>query len=69
MPRDTMPVVVDGQIFRDMLAYANVTKKWLRDEFKRKYKAELADVFYCEIDDQKTLYVNLTRDSTRSANL
>lgn len=61
----TMPVVVDGQIFRGMLEYANVTEKWLRDELKRTYRAELADVFYCEIDDQKTLYVNLMRDAAR----
>ncbi len=63
----TMPVVVDGRLFHDMLGYANVTEKWLRDELKRSYKAELEDVFFCEIDDQKTLYVNLLRDAARPA--
>lgn len=63
----TMPVVVDGQLFSDMLGYANVTENWLRDELKRTYKARLEDVFFCEIDDQKTLYVNLISDATQPA--
>lgn len=63
----TMPVVIDGHIFSEMLAYANVTEAWLRSELSDQYKARPEDVFYAEIDDTKALYVNLMADSARPA--
>lgn len=63
----TMPVIVDGQIFRDMLAYAKVSEEWLRDQIDSLYRARPEDVFYAEIDDQRALYVNLMKDSAGEA--
>jgi uncharacterized membrane protein YcaP (DUF421 family) len=63
----TMPVIVDGQIFRDMLDYAKVDEAWLRDQLHSLYRARPEDVFYAEIDDQKALYVNLMSESAGGA--
>ncbi len=63
----SMPVIVDGQIFRDMLDYAKVDEGWLRDQLHSLYRARPEDVFYAEIDDQKALYVNLQSDSVGEA--
>ncbi len=59
----TMPVIVDGQIFHDMLDYAKVDEAWLRDQLHSLYRARPEDVFFAEIDDQKVLYVNLMSES------
>ena len=63
----TMPVIVDGQIFSEMLEYAKVDEAWLRDQLHSKYHARPEDVFFAEIDDQKALYVNLMQDSAVDA--
>jgi uncharacterized membrane protein YcaP (DUF421 family) len=63
----TMPVIVDGQIFRDMLDYAKVDETWLRDQLHSQFHARPEDVFYCEIDDQKAVYVNLMSESAGEA--
>ena len=63
----TMPVIVDGQIFREILDYAKVNEAWLRDQLHSLYRARPEDVFFAEIDDQKALYVNLMQDSKEDA--
>jgi uncharacterized membrane protein YcaP (DUF421 family) len=63
----TMPVIVDGQIFREMLDYAKVDEAWLRDQLHSLYRARPEDVFFAEIDDQKALYVNLMQESAGEA--
>ena len=63
----TMPVIVDGQIFRDMLDYAKVDETWLRDQLHSQFMARPEDVFYAEIDDQKALYVNLMNETMGNA--
>ena len=62
----TLPVIVDGRIFRDMLDYAKVDEGWLRDQLHSLYRARPEDVFFAEIDDQKALYVNLMSESAGS---
>jgi uncharacterized membrane protein YcaP (DUF421 family) len=63
----TMPVIVDGQIFRDVLDYAKVNEAWLRDQLHSQFHTRPEDVFFCEIDDQKALYVNLMSESIGAA--
>ena len=63
----TMPVIVDGQVFRDMLDYAKVDEAWLRNQLHSQFKTRPEDVFYAEIDDQKALYVNLMNESAGAA--
>jgi uncharacterized membrane protein YcaP (DUF421 family) len=63
----SMPVIVDGQIFRDVLDYAKADEAWLRDQLHSQFHTRPEDVFYCEIDDQKALYVNLMDESIGAA--
>jgi len=62
----TFPVIMDGEIFADMLKYANVTEQWLINELMISYKAKPKDVFYAEVDDTKSLFVNLYTQSNKN---
>ena len=62
----TLPVVIDGRVFGEMLKYANVTESWLRTELSDQFKTRPEDIFYAEMDDQKQLYINLMADSEKT---
>lgn len=59
----TLPVIMDGTIFRDILKYIDIDEKWLIEELKSTYNAKPEDVFYAEADKSKKLYVNLFSQS------
>ncbi|NLT16507.1 MAG: DUF421 domain-containing protein [Clostridiales bacterium] len=59
----TLPVVMDGVAYPDMLEAAGVTLQWLEDELKKRYRCVVADVFYAETDGRLGLYVNLYSQS------
>ena len=59
----TLPVIMDGVAYPDMLEAAGVTLQWLEDELKKRYRCVVADVFYAETDDRLGLYVNLYSQS------
>jgi uncharacterized membrane protein YcaP (DUF421 family) len=57
------PVIIDGEIFEQMLPYANITKEWLTGELKASFKAKPKEVFYAEINSENKLFVNLFSQS------
>ena len=68
LPEDsiTFPVIMDGQIFKNILQYANITEEWLTNEIMNTYKVTPEEVFYAEIDNTKALYVNLANQSNQN---
>ncbi len=54
----TFPVIMDGEVFKDILPYVGIDEQWLRDELQRTYQTRPEDVFYAEADKSKTLYIN-----------
>lgn len=59
----TLPIIMDGEVFKDMLPYAGVTEQWLRDELQKTFHVAPEEVFYAEADNTPTLYVNLFSQS------
>ena len=61
----TLPVIIDGRIFSEILEYTNVSEDWLKETLKTQFNTTPKDVFYAEIDDNKTLYINLYTQSNK----
>ncbi|WFD08851.1 DUF421 domain-containing protein [Tepidibacter hydrothermalis] len=51
-------VVVDGRINENILTYANITREWLLKELEKQFNSNPGDIFYAEIDSDKSLYVD-----------
>jgi uncharacterized membrane protein YcaP (DUF421 family) len=54
-----IPVVIDGEIYKDVLKSRNLNEAWLREEFKKKNVFNVKDVFYAAVNDANELYVCL----------
>jgi uncharacterized membrane protein YcaP (DUF421 family) len=58
----TFAVIVDGKINIQILPFVKIDEIWLLNELQKLYMAKPKDVFYAEVDSNKTLYANLYRE-------
>ncbi len=58
----TYSVIVDGQINKQILTYAQISEEWLVSQLQLLFTAKPEDVFYAEVDSDKQLFANLYSD-------
>lgn len=52
-------IIIDGKLIDKNLEMANINKKWLQSELKRKNIHKIEDVFYAGIDQNKKLTISV----------
>ncbi len=52
-------IIIDGKLIDKNLEMANINKKWLQSELKRKNIHNIEDVFYAGIDQNKKLTISV----------
>lgn len=52
-------IIIDGKLIDKNLEMANINKKWLQSELKRKNIHKIEDVFYVGIDQNKKLAISV----------
>ncbi|MGE7635340.1 DUF421 domain-containing protein [Bacillus paramycoides] len=52
-----VPVVIDGEIYENVLYSRNLNESWLYEELERKNIFDVKDVFYAAVNDMNELYV------------
>ena len=67
LPEDglTYAVIIDGTLNQNILPTASITEQWLLDELHKMNIRNIKEVFYAEVDTNKTIFVNLMKDSRK----
>ncbi|NLP50028.1 DUF421 domain-containing protein [Bacillus sp. RO1] len=53
------PVIMDGRIYKETLAYKGLSEAWLREELLKQKVASVEDVFYASVNEHNDLNVTL----------
>lgn len=58
-PQETtsFPVIVDGELDREVLPHLNISEAWLLEKLKRHFHMDLEEVLYAEMDRDKGIVV------------
>lgn len=53
------PVIMDGRVYKETLAYKGLNEVWLRQELLKQQVATVEDVFYASVNEHNQLHVSL----------
>jgi uncharacterized membrane protein YcaP (DUF421 family) len=53
------PVIIDGRLHQEALAYNGLNEAWLREELLKMNVADIKEVFYAAVNEQNKLHVSL----------
>lgn len=56
-----IPVVVDGEVYEQVLYSRNLNRAWLLKELKKKNILDVKDVFYAAVNDKNELHISLKK--------
>ncbi|OIJ20820.1 DUF421 domain-containing protein [Anaerobacillus alkalidiazotrophicus] len=62
-PGIAYPVIIEGQIYKDVLTKLNVTEDWLTNELNKLNIKDLDTIFYASLTSNHQLHVSLTEDA------
>mgnify|MGYP003275674043 FL=1 len=51
------PVIIDGEIIKDILTTLNKDENWLVNELKRHHVQDYHDVFYCVVEKERLFFI------------
>ncbi|UII56741.1 DUF421 domain-containing protein [Cytobacillus spongiae] len=57
-----IPLIVDGNVYEEVLTKKNLTKQWLLQELAKRHITHVDKVFYASLNTNQELYVSLKDD-------
>ncbi|WP_216830420.1 DUF421 domain-containing protein [Alkalihalobacterium elongatum] len=58
----SLPLIVEGEVYEDILTYLNLDRVWLINELQKRKISQINRVFFASINEDKELHISLKKE-------